>query len=165
MEVILQAAVSLDGYIAKEDGDSDLVSPLDGDLFLKKCVEVGCVIVGRKTFKQYYRTLYSIAQTTTIVISCTLKVEEKGVFFVRSVDEALELARAKGFSKVLIAEGGTTNTSFLREGLIDYLFLTVHPLILGKGIKVFENLEVGHHMRFIGSKSLGQGLIQIQYRK
>ena len=46
-------AISVDGYVAKKDGDSDWVSPVDSVNFEQKIKETGCLIVGRRTFDQY----------------------------------------------------------------------------------------------------------------
>lgn len=62
-------ATSIDGYIAKKNGDSDWVSEVDAANFEQKIKEMGCIIVGRKTFDQYQGDLYPVPDVTNIVLS------------------------------------------------------------------------------------------------
>lgn len=53
---------------------------------------------------------------------------------------------------------------YLLAGLIDEVFLSVHPLILGDGIKLFEGAETDIKLEFLDQKELGEGLVQLHYR-
>ncbi len=166
IKVILYMATSVNGYIAKKDGDSDWVSEIDSKIFEKKIKEAGCVIVGRKTFYQYYGDLYPVGDATNIVLTndVTRQDENKNVVFVFSPKEAIQIAEQKGYDKVLLIGGGQVNGSFINNDLIDEIFFSVHPLVLGKGIKIFENLKKQVNLKFVGSKELEEGLIQLHYK-
>ena len=62
-------AISADGFIAKKDGNSDWVSPVDTLNFERAIKENRCIIVGRKTFEQYKEELYPIEGVTNIVVT------------------------------------------------------------------------------------------------
>lgn len=165
MKVILYMAISADGFIAKKDGDSDWVSEADFPYFEKKINEAGCIIVGRKTFDQYYDDLYPIEGVTNIVLTTnsTVPAKNHNVIFADSPRQALQIAQQKGLKKVLLIGGGHVNGAFIQENLIDELFLSVHPLILGEGIKIFESFNKQVELALVSSKLVEEGLVQLHY--
>lgn len=164
MKVVLYMAISTDGFIAKKDGDSDWVSQVDFAIFQGKIKETGCIIVGRRTFNQYHGEMYPVKGVTNIVLTTNnfSKKEEK-TFFVNSPKEALQVAKKEGHNQVLLIGGATTNGMFLKENLIDEMYLSIHPLILGEGIKLFEDCEVSVKLKLLGLKQLRDDLIQLHY--
>lgn len=166
MKVILYMAISIDGYIAKKNGDSDWVSEVDSKIFEKKIKEAGCIVVGRRTFEQYYGELYPIDGVTNIVLTndVTRQDKNRNVVFVSSPQEALKVAKQKGYDKVFLVGGGHVNGSFIRENLIDEMFLSVHPLILGEGIKIFEGFGEQVDLELVSLKQIGEGLVQLHYK-
>lgn len=166
MKVTLYMAISIDGFIAKKDGDSDWVSPTDTANFEAKINEKECIVLGRRTFNQYRGELYPVKGVTNIVLTTDKSKKEKveETTFVNSPYEALDVAETKGHTEVLLIGGGTTNGLFLNEKLIDEIFLSVHPLVLGDGIKLFENCETKLDMELLDEKSLEEGLVQLHYK-
>lgn len=166
MKVTLYMAMSIDGFIAKKDGDSDWVSPVDTANFEAKITEKGCIVLGRRTFDQYRGELYPVKGIANIVLTRnTSKGEEiEDTTFVTSPSDALKTAQDKGYSEVLLIGGGRANGSFLKENLIDEIFLSVHPLILGDGIKLFENCETKLDLEFLDERKLEEGLVQMHYK-
>lgn len=166
MKVSLYMATSIDGLIAKKDGYSDWVSDVDLKIFEKKIEEAGCIVVGRKTFDQYYNDLYPIEGVTNIVLTKgeVRRDKNKNVIFVSSPEEALRVAEHRGHDKVLLIGGGHTNGTFIQQKLVDEVFLSVHPIVLGEGIKIFENFGKQIDLDFINSKDMGEGVIQLHYK-
>jgi len=166
MKVTLYMAISIDGFIAKKDGDSDWVSPVDSANFEQKIKEKGCIIVGRRTFDQYRGDLYPVKNVLNIVLtsSSSQKSGEDNVAYAQSPSEAVKIAQEKGHEQALLIGGGTTNGLFLKEYIIDEVFLSVHPLILGDGIKLFEKVETDIKLELLDQKELGEGLMQLHYR-
>jgi dihydrofolate reductase len=161
MKTILHMAVSVDGYVARVGGETDWVSELDFALFEKRCTDMGCVIMGRTTFDE----VGPKDRVTTIVLTHKKKKSnDESVHYVTSALDALGLAESKGYEKVLIAGGGQVSGLFLGKGLLDELFITVHPIALGSGIKLFAGLEEEAKLELLDTKSLGEGVIQLHYR-
>ncbi len=166
MKTILYIATSIDGFVAKKDGDSDWVSEADTVNFERKIKEIGCVVVGRRTFDQYRGEIYPVIGVDNIVLTSksSLGADEENVVYVKSSSEAIRVAEVRGHHRVLIVGGGTTNGLFLKEGLIDEIFLSVHPLILGSGIKLFEGVEADIKLELIDHKKYEGGLVQLHYQ-
>ncbi|OGM11384.1 hypothetical protein A2Z22_01210 [Candidatus Woesebacteria bacterium RBG_16_34_12] len=166
MKITLYMAISVDGYIAKKDGDSDWISEDDNENFEEEIGKRGCIIVGRKTFDQFKGDLYPIEGVTNIILTTNQKEkkEDRNVFFACSPQEAVEIAKKQGHKEVLLIGGGTTNRLFLKENLIDEVILSVHPLILGDGIKLFDGGSFDVGLELIGVNKLEEDLVQLRYK-
>jgi len=165
MKVTLYMAVSADGFIADKHGDSDWVSVTDTKIFNQKIKDLGCLIVGRKTFEQYLGELYPVSGVLNIVLtSKRAPSKDENTIFVNSPTEALFIAKSKGFESVLLIGGGKTNGSFHSEKLIDEVYFDIHPLILGEGIKVFEKTDTKTGLELIDSVDLGEGQRLLHYK-
>lgn len=159
-------AISADGYIAKKDGDSDWVSEIDSTIFKRKIKEIGYIVLGRRTFEQFYGDLYPVKEAINIVVTTdkSRKSAEKNVVFVETPAGAIKAAKDRGCEQILLIGGGTVNGMFLKEGLIDEIFLDVHPLILGEGIKLFENCEVNIPLKLLEVKQLEGSQVLLHYK-
>lgn len=158
--------MTLDGFVAKKDGDSDWVSPLDSAIFEKKIKEMGCLIVGRKTFDQYQGDLYPVSGVTNIVLTSNSSIKSKhpNVFYASSPKDATSIAQAQNHDRALLIGGGTNNGLFLKANLIDEVYLTVYPLVFGEGIKLFEKLETNVKLKLLDQKLIDAGLIHLHYQ-
>lgn len=166
MKVILYMAITANGYIAKENGDSDFTSEADGKSFEQKCKDAGCIVIGRKTFDQYNGEIYPMKNILNIIITSNkLNIkEEDNVIFAESPKKALEIAQEKGFGKVLIVGGGELNASFMKESLVDEIYLDVEPVIFGKGIPLFRPEDFEYKLELLEVNKLSKETIQLHYK-
>lgn len=144
MKITLYMAITIDGFVARKDGDSDWVSELDTAGFEGQIEEKGCIILGSKTYNQYLGELYPVEGITNIVLSksdSSIDQTNENVFVADSPENALEIAHQKGFEKVLLIGGGKVNGAFFAKNLIDEVCVVIHPLAFGSGIKLFEEAE------------------------
>jgi dihydrofolate reductase len=164
MHTVLHLATSSDGFIARPDGDSDWVSPVDGQLFEQRAKEAGCAVIGKRTFEQYYGTVYPIPNALNIVLTSDTQVSEvKGSMVAHSPAEAVALAEQNGYQHMLIAGGARTSKAFLDEGLVNEIFLSVHPIKLGEGMKAFDDLSKNSKYKLVETKSLNDGIKEEHY--
>lgn len=172
---IVFIAQSLDGYIAGPNGELDwldsIPNPDKDDMgYLDLMNEVDAIIMGRKSFDflssyngdwPYSKTMY--------VLSTTLKqipahLHDKASLINGTPQEVLSQLHTQGHTKLYI-DGGITITHFLRGDLIDELRITTLPILLGKGIPLFGELEKQMEFRLIKSEVyLGQ-LVQSHYAR
>jgi dihydrofolate reductase len=141
MKVILYNAISIDGFIAKIDGDSDWVSEYDIPYFEEEMRKAGCIVIGRKTFEQFEGKIYPVNNIYNIVMTNSNISNSKypNVLFTNaSPKEIIQIAKEKGFESILLVGGGKMNGSFLKENLIDEIIVDIHPILLGEGIKMCE---------------------------
>lgn len=166
MHITLYMAPSIDGYIAKSDKDSEWVDEACVDSFMQTIREYGCIIMGNTTYSMYTPDLYPIKDVLNIVITSNhpSKPNTSNLVFVKDAQEALEMAQSMGHKMALLIGGGTTNSSFLKDNYIDNIILDIHPIILGNGIKIFENIEKQVELERISINPMENGLVQIRYK-
>lgn len=145
MEVILIAAITMDGYIARQ---SDEIITWSKDLKLFKEQTMGSpVIMGSNTEK-------------------TLAVELKGrkKIIVHRNDNPKKILEDLNAEKCFIIGGGRTYTKF--APFLTHLYITPHPIVFGKGIQLFSNLKEELSLKFIRKISVSKtdGIFQFQYK-
>lgn len=145
MDVILIAAITVDGYIARR---SDEVISWSKDLKLFKKQTMGYpVIMGSNTEK-------------------TLAVELRGreKIVVHRNDKAQKILEELNTEKCFIIGGGRTYTKF--APYLTHLYITPHPIVFGKGIPLFPKLDLElslHFVRMVPANET-EGIYQFQYR-
>jgi len=166
MQITLYVAPSIDGYIATSDKDSEWVSPTCGKSFMQAVHDYSCIILGSHTYDQYQGEMYPVKEVFNIVVSSdkSRHSSDPDLVFAPSPSTAISLAQTHGHAKALLIGGGTINAAFLKESLIDDIILDVHPLILGKGIKEFENIEKFVRLRRTSVTPMDDDLVQIRYQ-
>lgn len=160
-------AITIDGFIAKSDGDSDWVSELDKEGFEGQIKEKGCIILGNKTFKQYFNELYPVERVPNIVLSSSSSSQENlpsNVFFAKDLDNAIRIAKDQGRTQALLIGGSKTNGTFFKLNLIDEVCLVIHPLAFGKGINLFEGFEGELKLEKTSLSEMEGGLVKIWYK-
>ncbi|MBI4034438.1 dihydrofolate reductase family protein [Candidatus Saccharibacteria bacterium] len=142
MKVVMLAAVSADGFIATNEGNSNWAK--DGELFEATSKNFGCLALGHTTYKQYKSTIYPIQGVQHLVLSHEMSGDSgyKNVHFVGGPAEAVKKAKELGFKKLLVAGGGQCNGAFVAAKLIDAIWLDEHTVRLGKGIKLFGDYHI-----------------------
>lgn len=138
MKIVVQAAISADGFVATISGNTDWVKDLD--LFEQACKQYGCVVMGSTTYSEFEGPAFDDVQHI-VLSNQSQDPKEPNVHFVTSVDSAVSKAKQLGFDKLLIIGGGKTNGSFLKAGVVSEILLDIHPLVLGQGIKPFEGFD------------------------
>jgi dihydrofolate reductase len=91
-------------------------------------------------------------------------VKSEKLAYANYPQEALEILEKQGFEKALVAGGGKTNRSFLKENLIDEIYLDVEPMIYGEGISLFNSTNSKLDLELIGQKMLNKNTIQLHYK-
>jgi dihydrofolate reductase len=165
-------AASLDGYIARKDGDIGWLTPNGAEAeehgFADFYAGVDGTIMGRGTYEKVRSFGSWPFQKPTIVLSRTLSdtLPNDQVGKVRvwncSAPEALDRVAAEGWARAYV-DGGQLIQSFLREGLVADMILTRIPVLLGAGLPLFGALPHDLPLRHTGTTSFPSGLVQSRY--
>src|SRR5437879_5552842 len=134
--------MSLDGFIARPDGGLDWLKPFEGEEHGYQAFfdGVDALVIGRGT----YDTVLAFPEWPygrKRVIVCTRRDVRPahGEEISRDPPRALaERLQSEGVGRVYL-DGGALIRSFLREGLVHEMTVTVVPIVLGSGIPLFES--------------------------
>lgn len=167
-------AASLDGFIARRDGDIEWLLERDNlaedhgyDAFI---ADIDIILMGRGTFEKmcavrpwpYNRPVVVLSSTTT-----QADLPDDLVDKVRVVnhgpEEVMRMLEIEGHRKVYV-DGGLLIQSFLRAGLIADLVITNVPVLLGEGRRLFGKVAADISLRHEETKSFPSGLVQSRYR-
>lgn len=168
MKVILYMGITPNGYIAKEDGNSEWTSDEDLDGFYKESKKAKNIILGKNTFLEASRQGYFPFPGAINVVVTHQTFENKWgkdvIFTDKSPKEILVMLEGMGFDTAFLAGGGMLNASFAREGLIDEIYLDIEPLLFGKGIKLFAETDFACELELLETKNLNKNTIQVHYK-
>lgn len=168
MKTILYMGISVNGYIAKENGDSEWTSEEDLKGFYEQSKSAGNIIMGANTYLAASKSGYFPFPDALNVVVSSKEIEnkwgDKVLITDKSPNEIIEMLEQKGFTTAFLAGGGQLNTSFVKEGLIDEIYLDVEPLVFGKGIKVFAEGDFELDLELIETKKLNPDTVQLHYR-
>lgn len=183
-KVTYGAAVSLDGFLAGDDGSLDWLhfSKDVQDVMTNYWKDVDTILMGRKTYVASAGQ-YAPAEDKpkkkkpsksgkrkepamrTYVFSRTLKaIDVPGVELV-AVDAVQFVRKLMGTpgKGICLMGGGELAQALLGAGLVDEIGLNIHPILLGSGIPVFR--DPGHRIKLVlrGCRTLEGGCILANY--
>ena len=158
-------AITANGLIAREDDATDWVSPTEWKNYGGTIKKAGNMIIGRRTYEIMCRNkeFDKLGKIKVVVVSQKLKTNEK-MTVVKSPPEAISFLRQEGFSQALVCGGGKLNSSFMKEKLIDEIYLDIEPILLGKGIKLFADADFEAKLDLMKVKKLSKDEVQLQYK-
>lgn len=167
MKVTLLMAITINGFIADPHDDTDWVKDLDA---LKKTIsDFGIISMGKRTYDECMKfNAFPYEGAVNIVMThdenLLTKSVENAVFSDQSPTQIIELAKQKGFDRLLIIGGGHVNGSFLKESLIDDIILDIHPMIMAKGIKLFEDDFDYKNLELVSHEQINDQILQVKYK-
>lgn len=138
MKVFIIAAISTDGFIAKDPKKSSTVwtSLADKKHFGEITKRAGVIVMGAKTFATIGKALHG---RRTIVFSHN-PINSPGVEVTTlSPAELIAKLEKEGVKELAVCGGTTIYSMFIKAGVVDSLYLTIEPVIFGSGIPLFRN--------------------------
>jgi len=136
IKVFIIAAVSADGFIAKDDKHSPMYwsSKADKERFIELTKKAGVVVMGSSTYKTIGQPL---KERLNIVYSKNQNFPDVEMTQKHPSELIAEL-ESRDFKEVAICGGSHIYTMFMKAGLVDTVYLTIEPVIFGKGISIFN---------------------------
>jgi dihydrofolate reductase len=172
MANIVYIAMSLDGFIARENGDLDwlmeIPNPENSDHgFAAFMDRIDGIVMGRITFETVVGFGEWPYTKPVFVLSNTLK-ELPGGFegnaeILNGVPMNIVDNLNKRGLKTLYIDGGKTIRSFMELDLIDEFIITRVPIILGSGVPLFGSLDIELKLDLIGTEILTKDLVKSTY--
>lgn len=167
-------ATSIDGFIAKPDGDitwlierddptedhgyNDFISNIDG------------IVMGRGTYEKvaamdewYYTKPVIVLSKSLAQSSVPDRLKDKVKILNLTPREVMNYLAKEGWKRVYV-DGGQVIQSFLNENLIEDMVITKVPVLIGQGRPLFGSLKKDIPLEHLKTISFPSGLVQSHYR-
>ncbi|MFN9778035.1 MAG: dihydrofolate reductase family protein [Candidatus Kapaibacterium sp.] len=174
-KTILYIATTIDGYIARPDGNIDWLTsfppPESGDYGYAALLEsIGTIVMGRRTYEDILGfgiewpytgfTTYVVTHNKEYTASTpqTFIINEDAVGALRSIKHTAE-------KDIWIVGGGALIQSLLNDRLIDAMIISVVPKIIGDGIRLFPAPSEESQWRLTHTQSFNTGIASLLYER
>ena len=177
--VTIHMAASLDGFIARKDGSvdwletsdefagGDSLDPSEVEAFLKT---IDCYVMGSRTYETAlnFETKgmgWSYGDKPTFVLtSRNLPRTRNSVeFYSGDLSQFVNERLRSEFSSIWFVGGGTVAGECLRRGLADEIRYSVLPILIGDGIRFFEELGRDVILHLAEVKAYQSGIVELRY--
>ncbi|MCK6208787.1 dihydrofolate reductase family protein [Bacillus infantis] len=167
--IVLFIAQSLDGYIATKEDSLDWLFKVEGegDNGYSEFYEgIDTIIMGKRTYDwimKYEKGQFPYKNKECYVFSRSQLEDTADVKFVNEdiVNFANSLKKEEG-KNIWVVGGGELLHTFLKEKLLDELFITIAPSIIGDGIPLFKSGDYQLDLKLKGTRTFNQ-FVEIHY--
>lgn len=176
-KIILDLAVTLDGFIEGKNGEVDWCI-MDPDMeFTKFLNQIDTILYGRKSYdlwgqyipntedseadKEIWKLVHSKEK---YVFSRTHTRSDNQAKFINEniLEEVLKLKNKSG-KDIWLYGGASMITTFLNLGLVDEFRLSIHPVILGEGKPLFIDIKQRLNLKMVNTRTYTSGVVQLIY--
>jgi dihydrofolate reductase len=171
-KVVLYIAMSLDGYIAKPNDNLDFLSLVQSEGedygYVDFIESIDTVIMGRKTYDWVMKQvdIFPHADKNTFIITRTSRPNTGMTQYYTGGIKELILNLKSGSGKTIYCDGGAEIVNeLLKDNLIDELIISIIPVLLGEGIKLFRDGRPELLIKLKAVKSYTSGLVQLHYTR
>lgn len=164
-KVILNVALSLDGYIEGSNGEYDWCFT-DQDYGMKAfSKQIDALFCGRRSYQLMAEMEEDFfPRAKKYIFSKTISSGRSGeVFLGGDLKKEVEQIKSQRGKDIWLFGGASLIESFLREKLIDELWLAIHPILLGSGKPLFANLNERIPWQYLDVRNYSTGLVIVKY--
>ncbi|MCP1383548.1 dihydrofolate reductase family protein [Runella salmonicolor] len=168
-KIVLGLAVSLDGYIEGPNGEYDWCFT-DQDYGLNEFfTRIDSIFVGRKTYEM---ALAGDGQESWLpkmreyIFSTTLTeadISPKKTLISGDIEARVKAIKNQKGKDIWLFGGAELTNTLMNLGLVDEIWLSIHPIILGAGKPLFSSLKERRWLTLTDSKVYETGLVSLKY--
>ena len=185
-QVILQIDITLDGFVAGPNGETDWVTAdekmnQDAKELLSTADTILLGRVAYQAFVAYWPSADTnsshpasqiarlINQATKVIFSRTLDAVEWGQWhnakLVNSnVAEAIQKMKEQPGKNLILYAGANIASTFIQDGLVDDYRLRIHPVVLGGGKPLFKDIQARIPLTLVQTKLYQNGVALLHYQ-
>jgi dihydrofolate reductase len=175
-KIILDLAVTLDGFIEGPNGEIDWCI-MDGESNFDKFLDsIDTIFYGRISYDlwgnyqpaededPFMKGIYKAIHSKAKYVFSTTKEDDGKARFIRSdiKERVLEIAKQPG-KDIWLYGGGKLITAFINLGLVDVFRLAVHPVVLGSGKPLFQDIKDRINLKLTDTKTTESGVVFLNY--
>jgi dihydrofolate reductase len=174
-KIILYIATSIDGYIAKSDGNLDWLTqfpnPTNEDYgyseLLSNCESI---IIGSRTFTEInkFDIEWPYSNFKTYVISRQKNFEintPNTELYSGDLKELINKLMINTSKNCWVVGGGKLVESLLNQNLIDEMIISIIPVLIGNGIPLFHKSSSESKWGLVETKKYDSGVVTLTYTK
>lgn len=172
MHIICIMVSSLDGFTTS-GSDSSIhywTSTEDQEYFAGLIEKAELILMGRRTYEAAKGFMqHRSGRLRTVFTKYPEKYTDAAIpgqleFTADSPHAVLDSLTKRGFTQALLVGGANLNTVFLKEALIDELWITIEPLVLGEGNPLFANYKEYKSLKLLSLEKLNdKGTVLLKY--
>ena len=175
-KIILDLAVSLDGFIEGPNGEIDWCN-MDEDMDFEGFLStIDTIFYGRvsydawgnfhpdekasETEKKLWKGVHSKKK---YVFSSQSRQDDHATFISSKLEEKVTEIKNQPGQDIWLYGGASLIKTFIQLGLIDYYSLAVHPIALGSGKPLFKDLKERLSLKLMEANINKSGVVQLIY--
>lgn len=173
-KISLFIATSLDGFIAKPNDDLSFLKLVEKEGedygYAKFTDTIDTLIIGRKTYdyvvKEIGSSHYDNGQKDVYVITRTEKPSiGRTVFYTGNLADLVKRLKYKNGKHIYCDGGAEIINELLKYDLVDELVISIIPILLGNGTRLFKDGRPEQSLEFVSVKTFDTGLTQLHYKR
>lgn len=167
-------ATSLDGYIAKPNDDLSFLKIVEKEGedygYSGFTANIDTIILGRKTYdyvlKEIGSSHYDNGQRDVYVITRTERPKiGRTTFYSGNLTDLVQQLKSEDGLNIYCDGGAEVIHELLQDDLIDEFIISVIPILVGNGTRLFKDNRPEQQLEFVGAKSFDTGLAQLYYKR
>jgi dihydrofolate reductase len=167
-------ATSLDGYISKPNDDLSFLKLVEKEGedygYAEFTANIDTIILGRKTYdyvlKEIGSSHYDNGQRDVYVITRTERPRVgRTTFYTGRLTELVQRLKSETGKNIYCDGGAEIINELLKHDLIDEFIISVIPVLVGKGTRLFKKNRPEQQLEFVNAKSFETGLTQLHYKR
>jgi dihydrofolate reductase len=167
-------ATSLDGYIAQPNDDLSFLKLVEKEGedygYAEFTGTVDTIIVGRKTYdyvvKEIGSSHYDNGEKNVYVITRTEKSRVgRTTFYTGNLTGLVQQLKSESGKNIYCDGGAEIINELLKDDLIDEFIISIVPVLVGNGTRLFKDDRAVMELELISSKSFETGLTQLHYKR
>ncbi|MFT8321914.1 MAG: dihydrofolate reductase family protein [Bacillus sp. (in: firmicutes)] len=175
--IILDLAVTLDGFIEGKNGEVDwcIMEPDMG--FTNFLNQIDTILYGRKSYdlwgqytpktedpdseKELWRLIH--AKEKYVFSRTQIETDKQAIWINENILETAKEMKNKPGKNIWLYGGASLITTFINLGLVDEFRLSIHPVILGEGKPMFIDIKKRLNMKMVDTRTFSSGVVQLIY--
>ncbi|WP_341876823.1 dihydrofolate reductase family protein [Defluviitalea saccharophila] len=176
-KVVLDLAVSLDGFIEGINGEIDWCIMDEEMNFAEFLNRIDTILYGRKSYELWgkytpgneasdeEKELWDLVNgKKKYVFSKTQTIKGNNVVTISdNIAEEINKLKKEPGKDIWLYGGANLITTFMNLELIDEYRLSIHPVILGAGKPLFTDIKQRHNLKLVDTKRYSSGVVQLCY--
>lgn len=167
-------ATSLDGYIAKPNDDLSFLKLVEKEGedygYAEFTATIDTIILGRKTYdwvlKEIGSSHYDNGERDVYVITRTDRPRVgKTQFYSGDLTALVRKLKSESGKNIYCDGGAEIINELLKNDLIDEIIISVIPVLLGDGTRLFKDGRPEQQLEFVNARSFDTGLTQLHYKR